>query len=126
LDIEPFGPWGRAETQYSGHRQLLLRPIPQNLTLRTDLHFLRLTEARDLWYQGSGAFQRRNSFGYVGRPSNGNRGLGTLWDLAVDWNPNPHWNVYAYYGHAFGGKVISAIYQGRDADFAYAEVTLKF
>jgi hypothetical protein len=109
-----------------GFLQLLLRPLPQKLTLRSDLHFLRLTEAHDLWYQGTGAFQRRKSFGYVGRPSGGNRGLGTLWDLGVDWNPSPRWNVYAYYGHAFGGKVIDAIYRDRDADFAYVEVTLKF
>lgn len=109
-----------------GFLQLLLRPIPQSLTLRTDLHFLRLSEAHDLWYQGAGAFQRRKSFGYVGQPSGGNRELATLWDLGVDWNPSPRWNVYAYYGHVFGGEVIRAIYEGRDADFGYVEVTLKF
>jgi hypothetical protein len=45
-----------------GFVQLLLRPIPQKLTLRSDLHFLRLTEARDLWYQGGRRFSAAQKF----------------------------------------------------------------
>lgn len=109
-----------------GFLQLLLHPLPQTVTVRSDLHFLRLSEARDLWYAGAGAFQRRKNFGYGGRPSGGERNLGTLWDVGVNWTLSAHLSVAAYYGHVFGGKVIGAIYNDRDADFGFVDLILKF
>ena len=44
--------------------ELVLRPA-RTLTIRADVHSLRLADANDLWYQGGGAFQPR-TFGYVG------------------------------------------------------------
>jgi len=54
------------------------------LLLRSELHALRLASAADLWYLGGGAFQRQ-TFGYTGRPSSGNRGLANVWDLSADY-----------------------------------------
>lgn len=64
--------------------QLRLKPHAK-LSLRADAHYLRLSNAKDLWYVGGGAFQRQ-TFGYIGRPSNGNKALGAMIDLSVDWN----------------------------------------
>lgn len=105
--------------------QLVLRPVPGKLSLRSDLHLLRLTEPKDLWYVGSGATLRDRNFGYGGRPSNGNRSLATLLDASVTWDPHPRVSVYGYAGHAFGKDVIRAIYNGRSGNFAYLETTLK-
>lgn len=106
--------------------QLLLRPVPGKLLLRTDVHRLRLTEKNDLWYGGSGAFQRRGSFGFGGRPSNGKQDLATLADVSVDWTVRPWWNLYAYAGHAFGGDVVRAIYSGDSGTLVYLESTLRW
>jgi hypothetical protein len=46
--------------------ELILRPS-NRLTLRTDVHSLRLADKHDLWYSGGGAFQP-GTFGYNGRP----------------------------------------------------------
>jgi hypothetical protein len=106
--------------------QLHLRPIPGKLAIRTDLHRLWLTEPADLWYGGSGAGQQTRSFGFGGRPSGGSRDLATLADLALTWDPTPRASVYLYFGHAFGGQVIDAIYGDSGADFGYGEFTVRF
>ena len=49
-----------------------LRPH-KKLTIRTDVHGLRLAQSNDLWYAGGGAFNPW-VFGYAGRPSLGGRG----------------------------------------------------
>jgi len=45
--------------------QILLQPV-RGLSLRSDVHYLRLSNRRDLWYVGGGAFQE-GAFGYVPR-----------------------------------------------------------
>lgn len=105
--------------------QLILRPVPGRLTLRSDLHAVRLANENDLWYGGSGAFQRRGSFGFGGRPSGGERGLATVADLAVDVTVRPWWNIYGYVAHAWGGAVVRGIYAGDGATLGYLEMTLR-
>ena len=105
--------------------QLILRPVPGKLLVRTDVHTLHLAEKNDLWYGGSGAFQRRGSFGFSGRPSNGETRLATLADLSADWTVRPWWSMYGYVGHAWGSKVVRAIYAGDSATLAYLEMTLR-
>lgn len=87
---------------------LNLRPVSK-LGLRTEVHALRLASASDLWYLGGGAFQPQ-TFGYTGRPSNGNRGLANVCDLSADYQFTRAFATTLYYGHAFGKGVISAIY----------------
>jgi hypothetical protein len=104
---------------------LAVRPSKQ-LTLRTDVHGLRLTNRNDLWYQGGGAFQPW-TFGYVGRPSNGNRGLATLYDVSADWEIASRVVLGGYFGRAIGHSVIRSIYpNGKNANLGYVELGYRF
>lgn len=104
--------------------ELILRPS-KAVTIRTDLHSLALANRHDLWYSGGGMFQPW-TFGYTGRPSNGQAGLATLYDASADYNLNPHASIGAYYGHAAGKLVIQAIYpNGRNANFGFFELTFR-
>ncbi|MCU1285623.1 MAG: hypothetical protein JWO13_1973 [Acidobacteriales bacterium] len=105
--------------------QLLLRPNSK-VIIRTEYHYLQLSDPNDLWYAGGGAFSQSN-FGIAGRTSGGSRELGSIGDLGLDWQFNPHVTFSAYYAHAFGGNVIKKIYPTRsDADYAYFEALYKF
>jgi Alginate export len=87
---------------------LNVRPLSK-LSVRTEGHTLRLASASDLWYLGGGAFQPK-TFGYTGRPSNGNRGLANVWDASADYSFAHSFSATLYYAHAWGKGVIDAIY----------------
>ncbi len=98
-----------------------LRLRAAQVSLRADVRRVRLSEASDLWYGGSGAFEKE-SFGYGGRPSGGQRSLATLTDLGVDYRPHPQMTLSAYGAWARGGSVIAGIYpSGRSARLLYLE-----
>jgi hypothetical protein len=104
--------------------ELILRPS-KSLTVRTDVHSLDLANRNDLWYSGGGMFQPW-TFGYTGRPSNGNSGLATLFDTSVDYNVNAHASIGLYYGYAAGKPVVQSIYpNGKNANFGYLELTFR-
>ena len=63
--------------------EVMLRPS-KALTIRRDVHGLWLSNAKDLWYSGGGAFQP-TTFGFNGRPSGGARSLATLYDISGDY-----------------------------------------
>lgn len=111
-----------------GFIELILRPIP-GLSSRASFHNIRVTEGRDLWYQGSGATladrNRPEGFGFPGRPANGRRDLFRVLETSIGYDWNKHLNTNLYYGHVFGGGVIRAIFDGDSADFGYLEFTLK-
>jgi hypothetical protein len=104
--------------------ELILRP--KRVTVRSDIHVLRLADPADLWYSGGGAFQA-TTFGYTGRPSNGQSTLGTLYDVSADVTLTPHVGVGGYVGYAAGGLVTQAIYtSGNAVHLAFLELNLKF
>lgn len=103
---------------------LILRPN-QKLTLRMDVHDLRLADSHDLWYTGGGAFDN-SVFGYTGRPSNGFSNLGTLWDISADYQVRKWLSTTLYLGYVGGGDVEESVYKSGDAVFAYAELNFKF
>jgi hypothetical protein len=104
---------------------LALRPS-KTLTIRSEVHGLKLANRNDLWYQGGGAFQPW-TFGYVGRPSNGNRGLATLYDVSADCELTPHFALGGYFGRAIGHSVIRSIYpNGKNANLGYVELGYRF
>jgi hypothetical protein len=104
--------------------ELILRP--KRVTVRSDIHVLRLADAADLWYSGGGAFQAA-TFGYTGRPSNGQSTLGALYDISADVTLTPHVGVGGYFGYASGGLVTQAIYSGGNATrLGFVELNLKF
>lgn len=118
-------PFYDMENNEDVYGSLHLRPHA-NLTVRSDLHALRLSQAADLWYLGGGAFQP-GTFGYVGRPSNGARGLANVWDVSMDYQATSAFSVGVYYGYAWGKGVISAIYpQGHNGQFGYIEMNLRY
>ncbi len=80
--------------------EVVLRPRPK-WTIRSDAHFLRLSNRNDLWYTGGGAFQP-STFGFVGRPSNGSKSLANVYDVSADYQVNPHLALTGYYAGATG------------------------
>jgi hypothetical protein len=107
--------------------QLIAKPVDK-LTLRTEYHYIQLSESNDRWYMGSGPTQEKGSiFGYIARPSNGKDSLAQEIDLITTYNFNPHCNLVLSYSHVFGGDVISNIYSVSDgADYFSLEMQLKF
>ena len=104
---------------------LTIRPHKQ-LTLKSEVHALRLPNHNDRWYIGGGAFQP-STFGYQSRSGGGARGLANLYDLSGDVTVNAHVAFTLYYGYAQGKSVISAIYpRGKDGHLGYAELNYKF
>jgi hypothetical protein len=103
---------------------LILRPH-ERLMVRSDYHWLRVTESADLWYSGGGA-QNDDVFGFAGTPARGRHELAQLVDLSATVAVTGWMTVAGYYGHAFGGGVVSSTFRGRDADYGFVEMTLKY
>lgn len=96
------------------------------VSLGSEVHALRLANASDLWYSGGGAFQPK-TFGYTGRPSNGNRGLANVWDLSADYQVSRSFSANVYYGHSWGKGVVHAIYpKDADGQFVFLETNYHF
>ncbi len=104
--------------------ELMLRPH-ERVSVRTDIHWLRLTEGRDLWYSGGGATSN-TFFGYAGSPANGDRSLATLADISVTVAVLQQLTVEGYYGHAFGHSVVGQTFAGRDANYGFLEMTYTY
>ena len=105
--------------------EVVLRP-GKNLTIRSDVHGLWLSNSHDLWYSGGGAFQPW-TFGFQGRPSNGHTGLATLYDISGDYNWKHGVSIGLYFGYAVGGPVIKAIYpQNGNGALGYTELNYRF
>jgi hypothetical protein len=105
--------------------EVILRPHPK-WTIRSDAHFLRLSDRHDLWYSGGGAFQP-GTFGYAGRPSNGSASLANVYDVSADYQVNAHLTLTGYYAGATGRAVIQKTHpNGGTGQLGYAELNWKF
>lgn len=106
---------------------LILKPF-DNLTIRSDWHFIWLNEAKDRLYSGSGVSQERGDiFGYIGRLSMDRQYVGNLADISANLNVSKYLDVTAYYGHFFGGDVMNDLFLGKsDADYFYMEANFHF
>ena len=105
--------------------EIMLRPT-KDLTLRSDVHGLWLSRSTDLWYTGGGAFQPW-TFGFNGRPANGNTGLATLYDISSDYKWRYGISLGLYFGYAQGGPVIKKIYPGNsNGALGFTELTYRF
>lgn len=104
--------------------QLVLKPHPV-VTVRTDLHALRLHESADLWYSGGGA-TREDVFGFSGQPSSGRRDLARVVDASVTAAVHRRLTLYGYYGRAMGGDVVRGVFAGDRADYGYLEATFRW
>jgi hypothetical protein len=105
--------------------QLRMKPRPK-LTMRMDIHHLRLSSKQDLWYLGGGAFEQK-TFGYTGRPSSGRKTLGVLVDVSADYALTPTTTLTFYLAGVHGGRVPENIYpSGRNARYLYLELSKRF
>lgn len=108
--------------------EFMIKPTTK-MSVRTDIHGLRLSNRADLWYTGGGAFQDQ-TFGFAGRPSFGQNSLGTLFDLSVDYNFARWTSATVYIAGVHGGDVPAAIYKsGGDhppLHFFYLEFSQRF
>ena len=105
--------------------EVILRPM-KDLTLRSDVHGLWLARRADLWYTGGGAFQPW-TFGFSGRPSNGNTGLATLYDISGDYKWRHGISLGLYFGYAQGGPVIKKIYPANsNGALGFTELNYRF
>lgn len=103
--------------------QLILKPF-KGTEVQSSLHGLWLSSNKDLWYSGGGEFDNKN-FGYAGRGSSNHSYLATLLDSQFSWKIDEHLSTTVYYGHAFGGTVVSSIYPGgKEADYGFVELNL--
>jgi hypothetical protein len=104
---------------------LQLRPHAK-LTISSEVHAVRLSDANDLWYAGGGAFQPW-TFGYTGRSGSGRRSLGNLYDTGVDYRANRRLTLSGYFGYTQGLAVMQQIYPaGKDGRFGYLELFQRF
>lgn len=104
--------------------QWLLDPHPM-VTVRTDLHWLRVNSGQDLAYFGGGA-TKNDFFGYGGVPAKGRHELAYLAHVNVQVRPTSYFTVNAFYAHAFGQGVIDQNFTGSGANYGYIEGTLSF
>lgn len=105
--------------------QVILRSRGGQVTVRVDGRALRLSEPADLWYVGSGAGQAERAFGFGGRPSGGQRALGTALETAVSWDVNRRLNLNGFAGWVSGGDVVRGLYDGRTGSFVYLEALVR-
>jgi hypothetical protein len=101
--------------------QVIARPLPP-LGLRLDVHRLTLASPADLWYGGSGAtLGAGNTFGYVGRRSNGSRDLGTSVEASVDYALTSRVSLNAFLSHIHAGSVVTGTFLGDRLWYGYVE-----
>ncbi len=104
---------------------LILRPHPK-VTVSSEFHSLRLSNANDFWYSGGGVYQPW-SFGYTGRSTSGRRSIGNLYDTSVEYRPTRKITWTAYLGYTQGLAAMETIYpQGKNAQFGYLEFLYRF
>jgi len=105
--------------------QLTFNPHPK-WTVRSEAHALNLARAQDLWYIGGGAFQKQ-TFGYTGRPSGGQKGFADVFDVSADYQMDSQTTVTLYAAHAAGKDVVRNLFpNGRDANLVYIELLRRF
>jgi hypothetical protein len=104
---------------------MILRPHPK-VTISSEFHSLRLSNANDFWYSGGGVYQPW-TFGYTGRSTSGRRSLGNLYDTNFEYRANRHAILTAYVGYTQGLAAMEQIYPlGKDGKFGYLELLYRF
>ena len=103
---------------------LILRPHPR-VNIRSDFHWLRVTEGRDLWYSGGGATSN-TFFGYAGSPANGQRALARMADVSIAVTVLKQLVLEGYYGRGFGRSVVEQTFAGPDLNYGFLEMTFTY
>jgi hypothetical protein len=106
--------------------QFSLQPH-RRIRTEIDVHDLRLANAADRWYHGSGATSRTGTFfGFSGRPSTGATALATSIEGTIDVTLKRPWSMRAYLGSMTGRDVVRRLFQGHRLLFFSLENILSF
>jgi hypothetical protein len=104
---------------------LILTPATK-ITVSSEFHSLRLSQANDFWYSGGGLFQPW-TFGYTGRSTSGRRSLGNLYDTSLEYRVHPKLTLTGYFGYTQGLAAMEQIYpKGKNASLGYVEGLYRF
>jgi len=107
------------------YADLILRPHAK-ITVSSEFHALRLSNANDLWYSGGGVYQPW-TFGYAGRSTAGRRSLANLYDTSVEYRMLRQLTLTGYIGYAQGLAAMKQIYPlGKNGEFGYLEAMFRF
>lgn len=104
--------------------QWIADPHPM-LSLRLDLHWLRLNSGRDLAYFGGGA-TKNDFFGYGAVNGNGRLELAYLTHLMLTVRPTAWLTFNGFYAHAWGQGVINQAFVGRGGNYGFLEALVAF
>ncbi len=104
--------------------QTVLDPHPM-VSLRLDLHWLRLNSSRDLAYFGGGA-TKNDFFGYGGVNGNGRNELAYLTHCMLTVRPTAFLTVNGFFAHAWGQGVINQSFVGRGGNYGFLEAVVAF
>ncbi len=108
-----------------GFVSMMLRPHAK-VTISSEFHTLRLSNANDLWYSGGGAYQPW-TFGYTGRSTAGARSLANLYDTNAEYRPCRRLTLTAYLGYAQGLAAMEKIYpKGTQGQLGLLECLFRF
>ncbi len=120
-----FTPFYNLMNNQDTFAQVLLKPHP-TVFVRTDFHWLQVSDRHDVLYFGGGA-TKQDFFGYGGTPAGGHHQIGYVSEISMSWKPLPVLELAAYYGHTFGGSVVEQAFPGRhDIDYGFVESTVTF
>jgi len=103
--------------------QLRLAPHPM-LALNLFVHQLRLLDASDSRYAGTGAYDL-TSFGFPATTSNGHRNVGTEYDVVATFSPHKAVTIEAGFEWLDGGAVFQNQLD-RDAQLGYVALELEY
>ncbi len=113
--------------------QIIIKPYKKVL-LRSDVHFVSLTESKDFWYLGSGIMRPdKDSYAPISAHINReDKDLLSMWDISVFIKDVYHINKFKigldfYISHIWGGDVIKDAFKAHnELTFFYAEVRMTF
>jgi hypothetical protein len=109
--------------------QLQFKPH-EKVGVNVMFHQFYLATEDDLQYRGTGAFNKE-VFGFPSRPSHGSSNYGKEIDTVVNVNVCKGLSVQGGYMHFWGDNVVkkqrdNGNINGKDVDFGYVQVTLKY
>lgn len=92
----------------------------EKLKVKLDYHLFWLADTHDAWYRANGVTQVRPIH------ANADNFVGSEIDLNASWKVTKNITLGAGYSHFFDGDYAKASGAASDADFVYAQVSIKF
>ena len=104
--------------------QGIWKPL-EDVSLRSDIHFLSLPNRADFLYSGAGANNKNGVFGYGTTGSNGQSDVGTLLDSAITLDINQQVGLTFYYGYLLAGDMPDTFSRNKNIQYGFLELNLK-